>query len=239
MNGDLRSLRASDCAGCRSRPPSGDAADRRHVNRRGTIFVVDRDDGARQAAARILRGAGFKAASRCSGDRLLDSALPPWSCILLDLGAPSADGLALVPRLRARHPDIPIVAMSAQPSVATAVEVLKRGACDFVEKPVTRGRLLEAVNGALERRREAPARDFNQRDRARTLLAQLSPRELEVLRSLVTGATNRAMAEAMGLSARTVEMHRANMMAKLDVARLADALRLAYEAGLTPDRRHG
>lgn len=152
-------------------------------------------------------------------------------CILLDLRMPQIDGFQVMEELAARENDWPVVVMTGHGEVPIAVRAMKLGAVDFLEKPFSEEALLACFGRAfrlLEEREEIAAR----RREARERIGQLSTREAEVLEHLLTGLSNKGIADALGISLRTVEMHRGNMMSRLEVGSLAEALTLAMDAGL-------
>jgi two-component system response regulator FixJ len=217
--------------------PAAQAGRTKASSRRGTIHVVDADPEARETVLLLLGGAGHDVVFYDDGQALFTATLGPRSCILFELGADCSEGLRLLPRLRLHHTGVPVIAMAFRPGIPTAVAALKRGACEFVEKPFSRHPFLAAVERALERRRPAPGSAIERAVRAHMTLARLSPLELDVLSGLASGATSRELAEAAGLSPHAVDMYRAGILRKLDVCHLSDALRVTYDAGLVPDRR--
>jgi two-component system response regulator FixJ len=202
---------------------------------RRTVHVIDDDDAVRRAIAMLLRAAGMDAETYPSGAAFLE-ALPAAGgavagCVLTDVRMPGLDGFELLRRLKQLGVRSPVVIMTAHGDVATAVQAMKAGAADFVEKPFVDETLLDAIEGACGRGGAAGAADAVS-EKART--AALSVREREVLELLMTGKQNKEVARDLGLSPRTVELHRARMLAKLGVGSLAEAVRLAVRAGLGP-----
>jgi two-component system, LuxR family, response regulator FixJ len=203
------------------------------------VHVVDDDDAVRRALAMLFRSAGIAVAAHPSGSAFLE-ALPSLGgdavgCVLTDVRMPGVDGLELLRRLKEGGFRPPVVVMTAHGDVSTAVRAMKAGAADFVEKPFDDEALLAAVGAALGAAR-APAAGVS--DDAAERIAALSPREREVLDQLVAGKPNKHIARDLGLSPRTVEVHRARMMARLGVGSLAEAVRLAVRAELgQPARR--
>ena len=194
--------------------------------------MVDDDRDVRLMISYMLTDAELKSHPFASGADFL-AALPDLQpgCILLDVRMPDMDGLAVMAELSRRDIDWPVVFMTGHGEVPVAVEAMKLGAIDFLQKPFAeeallacfaRGfALLDARSAAAERRRSARER-----------VDLLTTRESEVLRSLLAGLSNKLIAERLGISLRTVEMHRGNMMDRLRVDNLAEALTLAMEAGL-------
>jgi two-component system, LuxR family, response regulator FixJ len=199
----------------------------------GAVHVVDDDDAVRRALEMLLRSAGMAVETHPSGLDFLH-ALPRLrgnavACVLMDVRMPGLDGLELLRRLREGGFRRPVVVMTAHGDISTAVRAMKAGAADFVEKPFDDGLLLATVKAALEASRAPGSAGA---DGAAAKLAALSPREREVLDLLAAGNPNKHIARALGLSPRTVEVHRARLMERLGVGSLAEAVRLAVQAEL-------
>ena len=161
--------------------------------------------------------------------------LKPGS-ILLDLRMPDIDGFALMQTLRDRGIDWPVIVMTGGGDVPVAVQSMKLGAVEFLEKPIRLDPLLEALErtaALLDERLQAGERHRQ----AKARIEQLTTRELEVLQGLLAGQSNKELAQSLGISLRTVEMHRGNMMDRLGVASLAQAVALALEAGIRPSEK--
>ncbi|WP_198370372.1 response regulator transcription factor [Roseomonas rosulenta] len=199
------------------------------------VHVVDDGEGVRVAFGLLLRAAGLNAVLHGSAEAFLD-ALPrvtmPIACVLTDLRMPGLDGLGLLRRLRAAGIERPVIMITARGDVPVAVRAMKEGAADFIEKPCTEERLLKAIEAALDCPKQAPSAqgDEGTRQTARARIATLSPRERQVLQLLAGGRPNKEVARLLCLSPRTVEIHRARMMARLGVRSFADAVRLAVQA---------
>lgn len=196
-----------------------------------TVHVVDDDAAVRRSLERLLSSAGFAAVSYPTPEAFLEAA-PGLAagCILLDVQMPGMDGLMLQAELRARGGGLPVIVMTGHGDVATAVRAMKAGAADFIEKPFNDEVLVMAIEAALGkvgdvgRDRDAAA--------AAQRIATLSPREREVLEGLVGGRSTKEIAFDLGISIRTVEVHRSRMMERLDVRQFAEAVRLAVLARL-------
>ena len=169
-----------------------------------------------------------------SGDDFLEALgeLEP-GCVLLDMRMPGASGLDVLRELARREIEWPVVVITAESDVATAVEAMKLGAFEFLQKPVREAPLLTAIERALARLDRDVGRCLARRQALQRLRA-LSPRETDVLRGLHDGLPNRALAHHLNLSHRTIEMHRGNMMRKLGAGGLPEALKVAADAGLAP-----
>lgn len=198
-----------------------------------TIYVVDDDDAVRDSLALLLESAGYSPQCYASGLGLLEEAtLSPDSCVVLDVRMPDIDGLELQQRLLSKHPALPIIVMTGHGDVPIAVRAMKQGACDFLEKPFSIEVLLEAIEQALERSRQSQG-DNQQSLEIRRRLDELTPREREVLDALVAGHPNKVIAHHLGISPRTVEIHRARVMEKMAARSLSHLVRMALQAGLT------
>ena len=198
------------------------------------VHVVDDDRDVRRSLSFMLSSGEFQSRPFSSGTDLLESLaqLHP-GCILLDIRMPDMDGFQVMEELAARDLEWPVIVMTGHGEVSVAVRAMKMGAVDFIEKPFDEALLLASLERAfalLEDRREKA----NRRRLAEQRIRQLSSRESEVLRGLMAGLPNKVLARRLDISLRTVEMHRANMMDRLGVASLAEALTLAVQAGVEP-----
>ena len=194
------------------------------------IHLVDDDEAIRRSAGFMLKTSGFRVQSYESGDHLLKSAasLEP-GCVLLDIRMPGMDGLEVQQALKERGVGLPVVIMTGHGDVTLAVQAMKAGAVDFIEKPFEKAVLLGAIDQAFSRLdRSSEARE--RAKEAEVQLNGLTPREREVLDGLAQGLPNKTIAYDLGISPRTVEIHRANLMSKLGVKSLSEALRIAFAA---------
>ena len=200
------------------------------------IHLVDDDEAIRHSASFMLRLAGFTVKTYEDGVAFLNSSDGlKDGCILLDVRMPVMDGIAVLKALNERGIALPVIILTGHGDVSVAVEAMKLGAVDFIEKPYEKQALLAAIGAAFD-----GAQDQSELTRqaaaAKALLIQLTPRETEVLERLVDGFTNKTIAEDLDISARTVEIHRANLMEKLEADSLSAALRIAFAAGIGLDR---
>lgn len=196
------------------------------------IAVVDDDDGVRSSTARLLELEGYRTHSFSDGLQFL-SALEQaqFACTLLDMRMPGLDGMAVLERLCELQGAPTVIVVTGHGDVQAAVAAMRLGAFDFLEKPYDPDRLLDAVAEALTHNAgRAGARA--DAERARGLVASLSPRQLAVLQGLVEGLPNKLIAHRLDLSPRTVEMHRTALMDKLGVRSLSEAVRIAVAAGV-------
>ncbi|MGN6278803.1 MAG: response regulator transcription factor [Sphingomonas sp.] len=198
-------------------------------------YLVDDDESVRRSTGFMLRTSGFDVQSYASGIDLLKEVkhLEP-GCILLDVRMPDMDGLEVQQELNTRGVTMPVIVLTGHGDVASAVRAMKAGATDFLEKPFEKATLLDALARAADTldRHDAGARAEHG---AKVRIAALTPRERDVLRELARGNPNKTIAYDLGISPRTVEVHRANVMSKLDVRSLSDALRIAFAARLGED----
>jgi two-component system response regulator FixJ len=199
-----------------------------------TVYVVDDDAAVRRSLERLLDSAGYKTVSYETPMTFLDAVpdLPGGCVLLLDVRMPGLDGLTVQAWLAKLECTIPVIVMTGQGDVQTAVRAMKAGAVDFIEKPCDDDVLLNAIEAALARS-ERPHRDREALEAAGRLAA-LSRREREVLDALIAGHANKMIAYDLGISVRTVEVHRARMMDRLGVRQLAEAIRLAVMARMAP-----
>jgi len=197
-------------------------------------LIDDTDEADRRLLGISLESAGYHIEIFASAESFLANVSKATSgCVILHLRTPVRDSLRLLGQLKSRNLHLPTVVAAERDDVTFAVEAMKAGAIDVVERPYTDKKMLEAVSAAL-----AAARiDLMLASRtieARACLSRLSQREHAVLRELVTGRRNKLVARTLNISPRTVEIHRANLMEKLGLGSLAEAVRLCVAAGLDP-----
>ena len=196
------------------------------------IYVVDDDDAVRQSLDFLLRTAGFTVRTFESGKVFIES-MPSLKsgCIITDVRMPEISGIDLLRRVKAQDADVPVIMITGHGDIALAVEAMKIGAADFLEKPFNDDQLLDAVRATLSRdasvaERKAEVAEINDK------LATLSNRERQVLEGLVAGNANKTIAFDLGISPRTVEIYRANLMTKMAATSLSDLVRMAMMAGI-------
>jgi two-component system response regulator FixJ len=196
------------------------------------VHVIDDDDAARDSLAFLLDCAGFAVRTYESAVKFLQ-AVPAMEhgCIITDVRMPEISGVQLIGRLKALGVPDPVIVITGHADVPLAIQAMKAGVADFLEKPFSDDAIVSAVQSALARRL-----DVNQakaeRDRVVTLLGTLSQREREVLDGLVEGRANKIIAFDLGISARTVEVYRANVMVKMRAASLSELVRMVTIANL-------
>jgi len=196
------------------------------------VFVVDDDEAMRDSLDFLLSSAGCAVRTFEAAERLLEAlADGNCGCVVSDVRMPGVDGLELLRRIKATSPSLPVVIITGHGDVPLAVEAMKLGAADFVEKPFDDERLIGVVQAALA----GAARAADPSNEIGARVASLSPRERQVLDGLVAGLSNKAIARTHDISPRTVEVYRANLMVKMQAASLSDLVRMAMRAGLLGD----
>lgn len=200
-----------------------------------TIYVIDDDDAVRQSLEFLLKTAGIPVRGFDSGQAFLD-VLPmvEHGCIITDVRMPEITGIDLLKKVKQVRPELPVIVITGHGDISLAVEAMKIGAVDFLEKPFDDDHLLAAVKSALDReadlaRRKAEVGEIQDK------LAALSNRERQVLEGLVAGNANKTIAFDLGISPRTVEIYRANLMTKMAANSLSDLVRMAMVAGILED----
>ena len=197
------------------------------------VHIVDDDEAVRQSLAFLLSSTGLAV-------RLYDSATAflaglasvKGGCLITDMRMPDMTGLELLHQLRAKACGLPAIVITGHGDVALAVEAMKAGAVDFIEKPFDQEAILTAVKAALERGGEG-----GDTTAIAARLASLSERERQVLEGLIAGHPNKTIAYDLGISPRTVEVYRANLMTKMEARSLSELIRMAILARVTPTRR--
>ena len=194
------------------------------------IAVIDDDDAVRDSLGALLEAEGYAVTSYASGPAFLESlAEAPPACALVDVRMPGMDGLELQRRLADAAPSLPVIIITGHGDIAMAVRAIKAGAVDFVEKPFQDRTILDGIALALASREEVLSRETRRRDIGRRL-DRLTAREREVFERLARGLSNKAVARDLGISPRTVEVHRARVMEKLQAISLSHLVRMAMIA---------
>ena len=202
------------------------------MNDKTTIHVIDDDAAIRDSLAFLLDVNGFRPLVYDSADafmRKLTSDTP--GCVISDIRMPGMNGIELVRKLKSTGSACPVILITGHGDVSLAVEAMKAGAIDFIEKPFDDAVLLGAIQSALESRPVAQG-DSAARKQAETRLATLSPRERDVLQGLLAGKINKVIAYDLSISPRTVEVYRANLMAKTGARSMSELMRIALAAGM-------
>jgi two-component system, LuxR family, response regulator FixJ len=203
--------------------------------RRGNVYVIDDDEAMRDSLQFMLDSADFQVSLFESAHKFLDSLSSiAFGCVVSDIRMPGIDGIELLKVLKATHGTLPVIIMTGHGDVPLAVEAMKLGAIDFLEKPFEDDRLIGVIELALRRaesgaRSEAVAQDIAAR------IASLSSRERQVMEGLVAGLSNKMIARDYNISPRTIEVYRANVMTKMQAGSLSEFVRLALLAGALKD----
>lgn len=197
-----------------------------------TVFIVDDDELVRESIASWLKNESYVTVCFNSSESFLAllATLPP-GCVLLDIQMPGINGLGVLQQAQPHLATHPVIVMTGHGDVATAVQTMKLGAIDFIEKPCRRPLIMTTLEMAFQKLDGVLAGEPDHIEALR-LVGTLSPREREVMFGLMNGHSNKALANLYDLSPRTVEMHRANMMKRLGVKTLSEALRLGFLADL-------
>jgi two-component system response regulator FixJ len=199
------------------------------------VYVIDDDEAMRDSLHFLLDCAGFTVTPFETAQQFLD-ALPTlaFGCIISDVRMPGIDGIELLKRLKALRSGFPIIVMTGHGDVPLAVEAMKLGAMDFLEKPFEDERLIGVIETALRLAEPAAKGDAVAQDIA-ARIATLSPRERQVMEGLVAGLSNKLIAREYDISPRTIEVYRANVMTKMQAGSLSELVRFAMRAGLVKD----
>lgn len=194
------------------------------------VHIVDDDDAVRRSVAFMLKHSGYAVETYGSGTEFLKQARDAGrGCVLLDVRMPEMDGLEIQREMASRGIDMPVVILTGHGDVGIAVKAMRAGAVNFIEKPYEKEALLLAIEEAYERLDRKHDKDMKASE-AKIRLASLTGRERDVLNGLVAGFPNKTIAYDLGISPRTVEIYRANMMEKLRARSLSEALRIAFIA---------
>jgi two-component system response regulator FixJ len=198
---------------------------------RGNVYVIDDDEAMRDSLQFMLDSADFHVSLFDSAHKFLESLSGmEFGCVVSDVRMPGLDGIGLLKQLKASHGTLPVIIMTGHGDVPLAVEAMKLGAVDFLEKPFEDDRLIGMIELALQQagsgaHDEAVTRDIAAR------IASLSPRERQVMEGLVAGLSNKMIARDYNISPRTIEVYRANVMTKMQAGSLSELIRLALRAG--------
>jgi FixJ family two-component response regulator len=198
--------------------------------RQPVVFVVDDDSAVRSSIRMLLKSIGVAATSMASAQEFLDSFDPAQpGCLVLDVRMPGMSGLELQEQLNMRGAILPVIFITGHGDVPMAVEAMQHGAFDFLQKPFRDQDLIDRIQKALARDRETRS-ELQKHDQIRTRLESLTPRERDVLQLLAQGRQNKVMASELGLSQRTVEIHRAHVMEKMGARSVAQLVRMLLDA---------
>lgn len=190
------------------------------------VYVIDDDDSARHSLEFLLDVAGIRVRSFPSADAFLKSSPPlAGACVVTDVRMPGTTGVELAQELKRRDAPAPVIVITGHADVPLAIQAMKAGAADFIEKPFDDEVMLAAIRSALEQR-EGDEAASAERQATRERMTTLSPREREVMEGLVAGKANKAIAFDLEISARTVEVYRANVMMKMQAKTLSELVRM-------------
>jgi two-component system, LuxR family, response regulator FixJ len=205
------------------------------MSHRGKVYVIDDDDAMRDSLDFLLGSADFHVTLFESALNFLDTlSTVEFGCVVSDVRMPGIDGIELLKRLKAGGSLFPVVIMTGHGDVPLAVEAMKLGAMDFLEKPFEDDRLIGMIEAAL-RQAEPGAKSEAVTLELRSRIASLSPRERQVMDGLIAGLSNKLIAREYDISPRTIEVYRANVMTKMQAASLSELVRLAIRGGVFKD----
>ena len=202
---------------------------------RGKVYVIDDDEAMRDSLAFLLGSAEFDVTLFESAQHFLD-ALPgaDFGCVVSDVRMPGMDGIELLKQLKASSNPYPVLIMTGHGDVPLAVNAMKLGAVDFLEKPFEDDRLISMIDVALKQAKSGARTESDRADVA-ARISSLSPRERQIMEGLVAGLSNKLIAREYNISPRTIEVYRANVMTKMQAASLSELVRLAIRAGAIND----
>jgi FixJ family two-component response regulator len=204
------------------------------MSRDPLVCIVDDDEAIRESLRLLLYASGLGSHGYASADAFLeDETAREFDCMLLDIRMPGTDGLELFRELQRRQVAFPVIFITGHGDIPLAVSAIKQGAWDFLTKPFREGELLEKVNGAIAQYRETRKRGL-QRQQLRRRFDSCTPRERDVMQLLADGLPNKGIAEALGISPRTVEIHRAHVMEKMAADSLPALVRMVGELDSGP-----
>ena len=205
------------------------------IPKKGTVYVVDDDEAVRDSLQWLLEGKDYRVRCFDSGETFLGRYDPrEVACVLVDIRMAGMTGLELQDRLIERNSPLPIVFITGHGDVPMAVDTMKKGALDFIQKPFDEEHLVSTVERMLEAAKESFAESVQAASR-HALISKLTTRESQVLERIVAGRLNKQIADDLGISIKTVEAHRANIMEKLNANTVADLLKIALgQTGAKP-----
>ena len=198
-----------------------------------TVFIVDDDASVRDSLGLLLGLRGYRTSLFADAASFLSALRTDWQgCLIVDIRMPGMNGLELQRELQDRGCALPVVVISGHGDVSSAREAFRADAIDFLEKPLDEGKLIQAIDEAF-RRQSASLGSRQQQQEFSRRVDELTPREHEVMELVIAGRHNREIAAALDISPRTVEVHKARMMAKLDADNVPQLVRICLEAGAT------
>lgn len=202
---------------------------------KANVYVIDDDEAMRDSLNFLLDSSGFEVTVFETAQSFLDTiATLSFGCVVSDVRMPGIDGIELLKRLKTSHSTFPVLVMTGHGDVSLAVEAMKLGAVDFLEKPFEEERLLAMIEMAIRQAEPAAKSEAIVQD-IQTRIATLSPRERQVMDGLMAGLSNKLIAREYDISPRTIEVYRANVMTKMGASSLSELVRLAMRAGVLKD----
>lgn len=199
----------------------------KHKSNSLTVYIVDDDHSVRDAIGLLLSVRGYRTAVFANGEGFLNAWQSEWvGCLLIDIRMPGIDGLTLQKKLLELNCHLPVIIITGHGDANLAREAFRASAIDFLEKPFDDEKLIDAINEAF-RREETLLEQMQRSDQLSRVLRNLTPREREVMELVVAGKHNREISPALGISVRTVEVHKAHLMAKLGVSSVPDLVRIS------------
>jgi two-component system, LuxR family, response regulator FixJ len=205
------------------------------MSSKAKVYVIDDDEAMRDSLDFLLTSAGFNVSLFETALDFLDALHGlEFGCVISDVRMPGLDGIELLKRIKAANSPFPIVIMTGHGDVPLAVEAMKLGAADFLEKPFEDDRLIGMIEAAIRQAEPAAKSEAVTLDIA-ARIATLSPRERQVMEGLITGLSNKLIARDYDISPRTIEVYRANVMTKMQANNLSELVRLAMRAGMLND----
>jgi two-component system, LuxR family, response regulator FixJ len=204
------------------------------MTHRGKVFVIDDDEAMRDSLEFLLGAANFEVILFESAQQFLDGLPSDFGCVVSDVRMPGIDGIELLQRLKASRSSFPVLIMTGHGDVPLAVEAMKLGAVDFLEKPFEDDRLIGMIDIALKQAESGALSEAAALDVAARVVS-LSPRERQVMEGLVAGLSNKQIAREYDISPRTIEVYRANVMTKMQAGSLSELVRLAMRSGAIKD----
>jgi two-component system response regulator FixJ len=197
-----------------------------------TVFVVDDDAAALDSLVMLLRSDGLNPSGFSSAQAFLDSLTPEArGCVISDVRMPGMDGVQLIKTLKALNCILPVIVITGHADVTVAVQAMKSGAAEFIQKPFESELILRLVRGCLEENDDA-VDEHAKRNRVVRRIESLSARERQVLDLIMEGASNKVIASSLAISPRTVEIYRANVMSKMRADSLSDLIRMTLSVGV-------
>jgi FixJ family two-component response regulator len=196
------------------------------------IFIIDDDESVRRSLSLLLTAAGYTIESFAVGDEFLTIGnYQGTGCILLDIFLDGRSGLEIQEEIKKKYPNLPIIYITGAGSIPMSVQALKKGAINFLQKPVDEQQLIDSVEEALHASQEVIAH-MSKLKQVKALFQKLSPREMEVFRLVLTGKLNKQIASDLNIAEQTVKIHRGNITKKMGVKSVAELVRLAEKAGI-------